>query len=494
MENNEGSNKKRGNVRQLTQFDEVDDTVGDEDMDKEFQKASNETLSKRRFVSTRKGKGKTTQQETTENESATEKPKLEFNFGGPTPTSTTNTSSEKQDPPKFDFGFDNQQKPSFDFGFTPSTTENTTGGFDFKWNPSENSFGGNSSSFFDTKSSFENSNSLFSNTNNTESKTFGEISKNQDSGFSFENKSDTNNKNKENDDEEDPEAFKPENTTPAPNLKLVQMTEEQIKTGEEDEEKLFAERSKLFVLVGEGENKSWKERGVGRLTINKSKDGSNRFVFRTDQTRMVRLNALIYKGMSSRIITEKAVTFLVVDSESESSNLQSFFVRFQNKELAQKLLSVLQSIEKNMGSSSSSSSAEAKTSPPTTSESTPKPKSSVAQTQTPVPTKTTQHAESSFVEGNVRGIITYIQNSDNKKTLIEGSIKGVSPNSKFTLSLDSKTLTSFSSNTSGEISFVANKVLNLIGSNSSLGSTISVNQESSSNSWSSTITKDDNKN
>lgn len=46
-----------------------------------------------------------------------------------------------------------------------------------------------------------------------------------------------------------------------------------VSTGEEDEETIFSNRVKLYVMEGDG---AWKERGVGMLKLNvKASDGSS---------------------------------------------------------------------------------------------------------------------------------------------------------------------------------------------------------------------------
>lgn len=67
-----------------------------------------------------------------------------------------------------------------------------------------------------------------------------------------------------------------------------------VSTGEEDEEEVFAARSKLFRLV-EGE---WKERGLGVLKILRHKEkGTHRLVMRREQVLKICANHSLNAGM-----------------------------------------------------------------------------------------------------------------------------------------------------------------------------------------------------
>ena len=156
----------------------------------------------------------------------------------------------------------------FDFNF-PSTTGNNDQSneapkFNFEWNTNENSFSTQNNTFMETKSSFEAKENLFAASNN-DGNTFGKISsENKEEGLNFAQDNDDNDDSNQSD-------------TLQTSFNITPLKEEQTTTGEEEEEKLFSERAKLFVLVTENENKSWKERGIGKLTINKNKEGNSRF-------------------------------------------------------------------------------------------------------------------------------------------------------------------------------------------------------------------------
>jgi Ran-binding protein 3 len=72
--------------------------------------------------------------------------------------------------------------------------------------------------------------------------------------------------------------------------------EQEIETGEEDEDSLWTGRAKLYNWETEG--KSWKERGIGTLKLNATKGSPRkaRFVLRADGTHRLILNNAVQKG------------------------------------------------------------------------------------------------------------------------------------------------------------------------------------------------------
>jgi len=74
------------------------------------------------------------------------------------------------------------------------------------------------------------------------------------------------------------------------------LTEQEVVTGEEDEETVYQVRGKLFVL---SEQNQWSERGTGLLKLNvrKTDSGGARLVMRKDAVYTVLLNAVLFKGM-----------------------------------------------------------------------------------------------------------------------------------------------------------------------------------------------------
>ena len=65
-----------------------------------------------------------------------------------------------------------------------------------------------------------------------------------------------------------------------------------MKTGEEDEERVFGERAKLFRLI----DGQWKERGLGELKILKG-SGQHRLVMRREQVLKLCANHKLVAGM-----------------------------------------------------------------------------------------------------------------------------------------------------------------------------------------------------
>ncbi|KAI9736285.1 MAG: hypothetical protein M1834_001171 [Cirrosporium novae-zelandiae] len=97
----------------------------------------------------------------------------------------------------------------------------------------------------------------------------------------------------------------------APDKPDERFHEQEVNTGEEDEETLFSCRAKLYHF----EKGEWKERGVGTLKLNSTeKHGktTSRLIMRTDGVYKVVLNTPIFKGMiegEDKNPTKKAVVF-----------------------------------------------------------------------------------------------------------------------------------------------------------------------------------------
>jgi len=58
-------------------------------------------------------------------------------------------------------------------------------------------------------------------------------------------------------------------------------------------------RAKLYTMEGEGKERTWKERGVGNIKLNVTKESPKkaRFVLRADGTHRLILNAAVTKTM-----------------------------------------------------------------------------------------------------------------------------------------------------------------------------------------------------
>eukprot|EP01097_Dermamoeba_algensis_P003454 TRINITY_DN2404_c0_g1_i1.p1 TRINITY_DN2404_c0_g1~~TRINITY_DN2404_c0_g1_i1.p1 ORF type:complete len:385 (-),score=167.67 TRINITY_DN2404_c0_g1_i1:106-1260(-) len=123
--------------------------------------------------------------------------------------------------------------------------------------------------------------------------------------------------------------------------KIVSLTPQQVVTGEEEEEQVFNVRSKLYGLDKE-ENK-WKERGVGHLKINVSKDKKARLVMRTDASLKLILNSKVYSTMPCSMRDEKSVLFVGTENEGKPAQ---FLVKFGRKEEASLFLSTVEKHKK----------------------------------------------------------------------------------------------------------------------------------------------------
>lgn len=107
------------------------------------------------------------------------------------------------------------------------------------------------------------------------------------------------------DDEEDDEDEQEEDTSKSPSHEAEKehrasdhdkrFHEQEIGTGEEAEDTLWTGRAKLYSF--ENEAKSWKERGIGTLKLNATKDSPRkaRFVLRADGTHRLILNNAVQK-------------------------------------------------------------------------------------------------------------------------------------------------------------------------------------------------------
>uniref|UniRef100_A0A1I7SX64 RanBP2-type domain-containing protein n=1 Tax=Bursaphelenchus xylophilus TaxID=6326 RepID=A0A1I7SX64_BURXY len=143
---------------------------------------------------------------------------------------------------------------------------------------------------------------------NTSSVSFGSLSQNSQSSFLsgkdnastfkvdpkkfavFGQKKDEEKKAEEGEDEE-PEAFKPDDTQfKRPDISLPDLV--QVKTGEENEDVLFSARAKLYRYVSE--TKEVKERGVGDIKILKHKEnGKVRVLMRREQVLKLCANFIV---------------------------------------------------------------------------------------------------------------------------------------------------------------------------------------------------------
>lgn len=113
------------------------------------------------------------------------------------------------------------------------------------------------------------------------------------------------------------------NSTATHMYKQVDLEKTEVKSGEEDEEQLFTCRAKLYALDLTNVKDGWKERGVGNVRVNKSKDAerASRIIMRSNGLLKVILNTAlvkgleIVKGMPSSMSPEKFIRITSVEDK-----------------------------------------------------------------------------------------------------------------------------------------------------------------------------------
>ncbi|KAI1789660.1 hypothetical protein LXA43DRAFT_552771 [Ganoderma leucocontextum] len=116
--------------------------------------------------------------------------------------------------------------------------------------------------------------------------------------------------------------------------KRLNLTEQQVHTGEEEEDTVYQVRGKLFAL---SEQNQWKERGTGMLRLNvRSEDGGGaRLVMRKEAVYTVLLNATLFKGMRCFPAQDpRYIRFSVF----EGNTTTHYNLRVSNAKIAEELL------------------------------------------------------------------------------------------------------------------------------------------------------------
>ncbi|SPO29494.1 related to YRB2 - Ran-GTPase-binding protein involved in nuclear protein export [Ustilago trichophora] len=118
---------------------------------------------------------------------------------------------------------------------------------------------------------------------------------------------------------------------------LLEASEAETKTGEEDEESIHSIRAKLYTMA---EDQSWKERGTGTLRVNVPKKSSDkrpaRLVMRADGVLRVILNVSLFKGMKCEL-QEKFVRIVAF----EDAKPVHYAIKLSNPNNAAALMDVL---------------------------------------------------------------------------------------------------------------------------------------------------------
>jgi len=112
------------------------------------------------------------------------------------------------------------------------------------------------------------------------------------------------------------------------------LTEQEVITGEEDEETIFHVRGKLYALCPQNQ---WKERGTGQLKLNvRRADGSGaRLVMRKEAVYTLLLNVPLFQGMKCFPAPDpRYIRFSVI----EENKTVHYNLRVSNSKIAQELL------------------------------------------------------------------------------------------------------------------------------------------------------------
>ena len=125
-----------------------------------------------------------------------------------------------------------------------------------------------------------------------------------------------------------------------------------VKTGEEDEEKLFSERTKLFRFDTDAQQ--WKERGIGELKILKHKVTNKvRILMRREQVLKVCANHTIKPDMklSPMSSSDKAWCWTAMDYADGEMKHEKLAARFKSAEVAAKFKEVFEQCQTDISAS-----------------------------------------------------------------------------------------------------------------------------------------------
>lgn len=111
-----------------------------------------------------------------------------------------------------------------------------------------------------------------------------------------------------------------------------------VTTGEEDEQKLFGERAKLYRF--DSTNREWKERGVGEFKLlHHPKNNTYRLLLRREQVYKCVLNQALTADfhMNPMKQSDKAFCWVGTNFAEDTTNgaTESLSVRFKNAQIAQ---------------------------------------------------------------------------------------------------------------------------------------------------------------
>ncbi|XP_053679745.1 E3 SUMO-protein ligase RanBP2 [Anopheles nili] len=133
---------------------------------------------------------------------------------------------------------------------------------------------------------------------------------------------------------------------------VIQLPDEiEVRTGEEEESKMFGERAKLYRF--DTDTKEWKERGVGELKIlHHPVRNTYRFLLRREQIHKLVLNQAITVDMSITPLngSEKAFTWAGMNHAEAPGQLESLATRFKNEAIASEFRTVVENCQENLRS------------------------------------------------------------------------------------------------------------------------------------------------
>ncbi|KAH9951064.1 hypothetical protein B0H21DRAFT_719314 [Amylocystis lapponica] len=114
----------------------------------------------------------------------------------------------------------------------------------------------------------------------------------------------------------------------------VALTEQEVHTGEEDEEIRYQVRGKLYVLTSQNQ---WKEKGTGTLKLNVRREdgGGARLVMRKEAVYTVLLNAALFKGMRCVLAQDPRYLRFSVFEEGVATH---YNLRLSTAKIAEELL------------------------------------------------------------------------------------------------------------------------------------------------------------
>ncbi|PRT56275.1 Ran-specific GTPase-activating protein 2 [Wickerhamiella sorbophila] len=123
----------------------------------------------------------------------------------------------------------------------------------------------------------------------------------------------------------------------------VELKQQTVQTGEENESTLFTSRARLYALSFADTAAGWKERGVGVLKVNVDDSNRARIVMRSEGLLRVVLNmplaknTQINKGFKSSLVTEKFVQIVGIETDVP----HKYALKLPSKELATELFEIL---------------------------------------------------------------------------------------------------------------------------------------------------------